>query len=112
MQRKHYVATMLVALLSIATAFPVVAATATGKVNINKASAAQLQLLPRVGATVAGRIIKFRESNGAFKSAEDLMLVRGIGEATFQRLKPYVSVSGETTLKDKVHTHHQSSGGK
>ena len=90
MQRKYYVATMLVALLGIATAFPVAAATTSGKVNINKASAAQLQLLPRVGATVAGRIIEFRESNGAFKSAEDLMLVRGIGEATFQRLKPYV----------------------
>jgi len=72
------------------------------RVNINTASAQELQLLPRVGPAVATRIVDFRAKNGAFKSAEDLMRVRGIGERTFELLKPYVSVSGATTLKEKV----------
>lgn len=72
------------------------------KVNVNTADASQLALLPRVGPSVAQKIIDFRKENGPFKSAEDLMLVQGIGEKTFQLLKPYVAVSGETTLKEKV----------
>lgn len=73
-----------------------------GVVNINSAEAAQLALLPRVGPSVAARIVEFRKKNGPFKSAEDLMLVRGIGERTFALLKPYVTTSGQTTLTEKV----------
>lgn len=72
------------------------------RVNVNTADASQLALLPRVGPSVAQKIIDFRKENGPFKSAEDLMLVQGIGEKTFQLLKPYVTTSGETTLKEKV----------
>jgi len=77
---------------------------AEGKVNINQASAEQLALLPRVGPSVAQRIVDFREENGGFKAVEDLMLVRGIGEKTFEGLAPYVAISGETTLTEKVRT--------
>ena len=52
------------------------------------------QLLPRIGPAVAARIVEHREKNGAFKTADDLMLVRGIGESTFERLKPYVATLG------------------
>ncbi len=72
------------------------------KVNINTADATQLALLPRVGPSVAQRIIEFRKQNGPFKKAEDLMLVQGIGEKTYQLIKPYVAISGETTLREKV----------
>ena len=71
-------------------------------VNINSADASQLALLPRVGPSVAQRIVDYRKENGPFKTPEDLMLVQGIGEKTFQLLKPYVAISGETTLKEKV----------
>lgn len=74
------------------------------KVNINTADASQLALLPRVGPSVAQRVIEFRKENGPFKSPEDLMLVQGIGEKTWQLLKPYVATSGETTLREKVKT--------
>jgi competence protein ComEA len=74
------------------------------KVNINTAEASQLALLPRVGPSVAERIIEHRKANGPFKKPEDLMLVRGIGEKTFELIKPYVATAGETTLKEKVRT--------
>jgi competence protein ComEA len=95
--------TTLVALALALAALPAFAAeAATGKVNVNTASASQLALLPRVGPAVAQRIVEHREANGAFKSLEDLMLVRGIGEKTFELLAPYVALSGETTLQAKV----------
>lgn len=72
------------------------------KVNVNTADASQLALLPRVGPSVAQKIVAFRKENGPFKSPEDLMLVQGIGEKTWQLLKPYVAISGETTLREKV----------
>ncbi len=79
------------------------AAAAEGKkVNVNSADASQLALLPRVGPSIAQRIVEYRKQNGPFKKPEDLMLVRGIGEKTYELLKPYVATSGETTLKDKV----------
>jgi competence protein ComEA len=86
----------------VLAALPTFAAEARRVVNVNTADASQLALLPRVGPSVAQKIIDFRKENGPFKSAEDLMLVQGIGEKTYQLLKPYVAVSGETTLKEKV----------
>jgi competence protein ComEA len=86
----------------VLAALPTFAAEARRVVNINSADAAQLALLPRVGPSVAQKIVDFRKENGPFKTAEDLMLVQGIGEKTFQLLKPYLAVSGETTLKEKV----------
>lgn len=94
--------------LALITAFLLTAAAAApahaaeGKVNINSATVDQLQLLPRVGPAVAERIVEHRKANGAFKAAEDLMLVRGIGEASFSNLKPYIALSGDTTLTEKV----------
>ena len=78
------------------------AAAADGTVNVNTATAQQLQLLPRIGPSVAQRILDYRKENGKFGAVDDLMLVRGIGESTFAQLKPYVSLSGDTTLSQKV----------
>jgi competence protein ComEA len=73
-----------------------------GKVNINAASAAQIAFLPRIGEKVAVRVIEYRKSNGPFARTEDLMEVKGIGEKLFLTLKPYLAVSGPTTLAAKV----------
>lgn len=101
MKIQHRIAGALVLVGLFLSSLPVLAAEAR-RVNINSADAAQLALLPRVGPSVAQRIVAFRKENGPFKAPEDLMLVQGIGEKTFQLLKPYVAVSGETTLKEKV----------
>lgn len=75
---------------------------AEGQVNINSATAAELERLPGVGPALAARIVAHREKNGAFKQLEDLMLVKGIGEKSFERIKPYVALSGATTLSEDV----------
>lgn len=93
----------LLLLVSIC-AWSVVPASAQGKVNINTAKVEQLTLLPRVGPVVAQRIVDFREQNGSFKTPQDLLLVSGIGDRTFDLIEPYVSVEGETTLSAKVTT--------
>jgi competence protein ComEA len=62
------------------------------KVNINKADAAQLTTLPRVGPAIAARIIAHREEHGGFKKPEELMNVKGIGPKTFDRLKQLISI--------------------
>lgn len=75
---------------------------AARRININQASAAQLAYLPRVGVKVAARIVEYRTAHGPFSRPEDLMEVKGIGEKLFLSFKPYVAVSGPTTLNEKV----------
>jgi competence protein ComEA len=62
-------------------------------VNLNTATAADLEKLPGVGPATAARIIEYRQKNGAFKKAEELMNVQGIGEKTFLKLKSLVTVA-------------------
>lgn len=73
-----------------------------GKVNINQATVEQISYLPRIGTKVAARVLDYRKTHGQFARPEDLMEVKGIGEKLFLTLKPYVAVSGPTTLAAKV----------
>jgi competence protein ComEA len=70
-------------------------ATATDPINLNAATAAQLQTLPGVGASAAQRILEYRQKNGSFKKIEELMNVKGIGEKSFLKLKPLITVSAD-----------------
>ncbi|WP_238016477.1 helix-hairpin-helix domain-containing protein [Dactylosporangium sp. AC04546] len=67
-------------------------AAAGGLVNLNTATAAELQTLPGIGEVLAQRIIEFRESHGGFRAVADLRKVEGIGDAKFQQLKDRVTV--------------------
>jgi competence protein ComEA len=62
-------------------------------VNLNTATAAQLQDLPGIGARTAERIIEYRGKNGGFKKIEELMNVKGIGEKSFLKLKDRITVT-------------------
>jgi competence protein ComEA len=62
------------------------------KVNLNTATAAQLDALPGVGPSTAAKIVADREKNGPFRSADDLMRVPGIGAKKFDSLKDLVTV--------------------
>lgn len=71
-----------------------------GVVNITSASAEELMRLPGIGEKKAGAIIEHRRTH-ALKRFEDLTKVKGIGRKTVARLRPYLSLSGPTTLKDR-----------
>ena len=62
-------------------------------VNLNTATQAQLESLPGIGAKAAERILEYRQKNGQFKKIEDLMNVKGIGEKSFLKLKPLLTVT-------------------
>jgi competence protein ComEA len=63
-----------------------------GMVNLNTASSAALQRLPGVGPSTAAKIIEYREQTGGFRTVEELMEVRGIGEKKLQKMRPFVTV--------------------
>lgn len=65
---------------------------AEGRLNLNRATAADLEELPGVGPVLAERIVRHREEHGPFAAPGDLRAVAGIGEKTFQNLAPYVWV--------------------
>lgn len=63
------------------------AAPVAGPVNLNTASAAELETLPRIGPALAQRILDWRQANGRFAQASDLLKVSGIGQKLFDGLK-------------------------
>jgi competence protein ComEA len=74
------------------------AAAPASAVNLNTATATQIATLPGIGPKAAERIIEYRQKNGGFKKIEELMNVKGIGEKSFLKLKPLITV-GEKTEK-------------
>lgn len=64
----------------------------TFPVNINTASKKELDALPGIGETLAQRIIDYRSANGPFSTVDELTKVKGIGEKTLEKLKPYATV--------------------
>jgi competence protein ComEA len=65
---------------------------ASGSLDLNTASASDLDGLPGIGQSFADRIIEYRTTNGPFTSVEDLQKVKGIGAALFTKIAPLVSV--------------------
>ena len=64
----------------------------TFPVNINTATARELEALPGIGEVIAQRIVDYRNTNGPFHSVDELINIKGIGEKKLADLKPYASV--------------------
>lgn len=79
---------------TVSTAPPDPPRVPTGPIDVDRASAAELDRLPGIGPALAQRIIEDREANGPFGSVEALQRVRGIGPALATRLAPLVTFSG------------------
>lgn len=62
------------------------------KVNINTASASELDTLPGIGEKLSQRIIDYRRENGAFKKPEDIIKVSGIGQSKYDTMKEMITV--------------------
>ena len=102
------VATLLAAAHPLAQAAPARArstsqapAKPAGPVNLNSATVEDLATLPGIGEKTAEKIIEYREKNGPFKKVEELMNVQGIGEKSFLKLKPQITVSSAGAASQK-----------
>ena len=62
------------------------------KIDLNSASASELELLPQIGPVLSQRIILYRKTKGKFQKIEDLMKVSGIGSKTFEKIKDFITV--------------------
>lgn len=66
--------------------------TGDARININTATAAELETLPRIGPATAQQIIAYREANGPFTTIDEIQNVPGIGPATFAQIKDAITV--------------------
>ena len=64
----------------------------TGIININRATAKELDKLPGIGPVIASRIVEYRKINGSFQTIEDLKKVQGIGASTLEKFKSKIRV--------------------
>jgi competence protein ComEA len=77
------------------------AAAAHGVVNINTATADELERLPSIGPARARAILELRAKLTRFATIDQLLRVKGIGRATFRKLRPLLTLSGPTTLRER-----------
>src|SRR5512141_576924 len=77
---------------------------ALAAVNINSASKEQLESLEGIGPVKAQAIIDYRKKNGSFKTLEDVKKVDGVGDATFEKIRKDISLSGTTKVETPART--------
>lgn len=69
-----------------------------GQLNPNAASVEQWELLPGIGPTTAGRLVDYVKKHPV-RQLSQLMRVKGIGKKTFDKMRPYLTLEGATTLR-------------
>lgn len=89
--------TLAATLLVASPAFA--APTLEGQVNLNTATVEQLELLPGIGPAMAKKIVDYR-ANKPFQETNQIVRIKGIGPKTFAKLKQYLVLKGETTLRE------------
>src|SRR5208282_3742661 len=83
----------------------------THPINLNSASAAELQQVPGIGPSTADKILQMRKSYGAFKSVDDLLAIKGIGPKRLEKMRKYLTV-GKMAQAQKPATSTQSASAK
>lgn len=96
MKLNRVVATLVAfALAAVFASAPALAAgkpVPTAKVNINTATAQQFATLPGIGQKLAARIVEYRQHSGPFRTTQELINVKGVGEKNFQKIQPHILV--------------------
>lgn len=72
---------------------------AEGLVNLNTATAEQLESVPNIGKSKAEAIVQYRKDNGDFKTVEDVKKVKGIGDKLFEKIKDHLTIKGEISAQ-------------
>jgi comEA protein len=85
-------------LVALAPSGAFAAGAVSGQVNVNTAGVEQLAELPGIGQTKAAAIVALREERGRFRSVDELLEVKGIGEKALARIRPYLTLSGRTDI--------------
>ena len=86
---------LALAVMALFVSAPVMA---TGKIDINSASVEELQSLPKIGPKTAEAIVKYRQKH-PFKSIDELINVKGIGEKKLELLRPLITVGDRAKTK-------------
>jgi comEA protein len=68
-------------------------APAPHSVDLNSATAEQLQQVPGIGPATAKAIVNFRQKSGPFQKVEDLLAIKGISKARFEKMRPYLTIA-------------------
>jgi competence protein ComEA len=89
------VAIALVAAVGLAAAAAEAPTDDADRVDLNTADAKALETVPGIGPALAARIVAFREKEGPFARVDDLLKIRGIGEKSLAKIRPYVRVGRE-----------------
>jgi competence protein ComEA len=85
---------------SVGTALAAAKPAPTSKVNVNTATAEQFAALPGVGVKLGARIVEYRQkAGGSFKTVDELMNVKGIGEKNFAKLQPHLTTGEARTAR-------------
>ena len=85
-----------------------------GLIDINHATAQELERIKGVGPAIAKRIVEYRQSHGSFTRPEDLLNVRGIGAAKLSQIRPQITLTGggvSSVTRPASRTQTQSQGG-
>ena len=83
---------LLLGCLCASIAFPATKKPLLKPINLNSATSEQLQQVPGIGPATADKILQMRKSQGAFKSVDDLLAVRGIGRKRLDKMRKYLTV--------------------
>jgi len=75
----------------------------TAALDLNTASAAQLEELPGIGPSRAQAILAFREAHGGFTQVSQLMRIKGIGRAMLRKLRAFVTVGAQPAARANAH---------
>jgi len=68
-------------------------------INLNSASAAELQQVPGIGPSTADKILQMRKSYGAFKSVDDLLAIKGIGPKRLEKMRKYLTAEKSPQIR-------------
>jgi len=95
MRMVRKVVTLLIVVLAVAAFVQVAAAGEPVKIDLNKASVQELMQIKGIGQAYAQRIVEYRENNGQFTQIEDIMKVKGIAKKLFESIKDMIVVDTE-----------------